>query len=97
MRFEPFVSLAIVCAAICTCLLRVSASAEPTIIGDRDGKDIVTVRGIETTKSKQALPIFFPGISGQTAGATGLSLLKVVITSSHCQIGCQARFVRQPN
>lgn len=54
------------------------ASAEPTIIGNRDGTDIVTVRSVETTKSKQALPIF-TGISRKTAGATGLSLLKVVI------------------
>lgn len=54
------------------------AAAEPTIIGDKNGKDIVTVRGIGTTQSKQKLPIF-PGISGETAGATGLSLLKVVI------------------
>ena len=55
-----------------------SASAEPRIIGERDGKDVVTVRGIEQTGSKQELPIF-PGISYKTAGATGLSLLKVVI------------------
>ncbi|MDJ0514111.1 MAG: cupin domain-containing protein [Methyloceanibacter sp.] len=55
-----------------------TAEAEPRIIGERDGKDIVTVRGIEQTGSKQALPIF-PGISDKTAGATGLSLLKVVI------------------
>ena len=55
-----------------------SAAAEPRIIGERDGADIVTVRGIEKTGSKQALPIF-PGISDKTAGATGLSLLKVVI------------------
>ena len=59
-------------------LLLAQASAEPTIIGERDGKDIVTVRGVETTQSKQALSIF-PGISGKTAGAKGLSLLKVVI------------------
>ncbi len=56
----------------------VSVAAEPMIIGNRDGKDIVTVRGVETTQSKQALPIF-PGISGKTSGATGLSLMKVVI------------------
>lgn len=55
-----------------------SAAAEPRIIGERDGADIVTVRGMEKTGSKQALPIF-PGISDKTAGATGLSLLKVVI------------------
>jgi uncharacterized RmlC-like cupin family protein len=54
------------------------ASAEPTIIGERDYQDIVIVRGVGTVDSKQALPIF-PGISGKTAGAKGLSLLKVVI------------------
>ena len=54
------------------------AIAEPQIIGERDGKDIVTVRGVEQTGSKQDLPIF-PGISDKTAGATGLSLLRVVI------------------
>ena len=53
-------------------------AAEPNVIGDKDGQDIVTVRGIETAQSKQQLPIF-PGISGETAGTKGLSLLKVVI------------------
>jgi uncharacterized RmlC-like cupin family protein len=52
--------------------------AEPVIIGEPNGEDIVTVRGIEATGSKQKLPIF-PGISGKTAGTKGLSLLKVVI------------------
>jgi len=55
-----------------------SASAEPVILGEPDGTDIVTVRGVGATGSKQDLPIF-PGISGKTAGAKGLSLLKVVI------------------
>ena len=55
-----------------------AASAEPVTLGERDGKDIVTVRGIEAGESKQKLPIF-PGISGKTAGAKGLSLLMVVI------------------
>lgn len=59
-------------------LLLATASAEPVIIGEPDGTDIVTVRGIEATGSKQDLPIF-PGISGKTAGAKGLSLLMVVI------------------
>jgi uncharacterized RmlC-like cupin family protein len=54
------------------------AAADPVIIGEKDGKDIVTVRVGETIQSKQALPIF-AGISGKTAGAKGLSLLKVVI------------------
>ncbi len=53
-------------------------AGEATIIGERDGKDIVTVRVTEATQSKQALPVF-PGISGKTAGAKSLSLLKVVI------------------
>ena len=54
------------------------APAEPTVIGERDGTDVVTVRGVELGKGKQDLP-FFPGISGKTAGAKGLSLLMVVI------------------
>jgi uncharacterized RmlC-like cupin family protein len=36
------------------------------------------VRVMESTQSKKALPIF-PEISGKTAGAKALSLLKVVI------------------
>jgi uncharacterized RmlC-like cupin family protein len=59
-------------------LLLVPAGAEPTIIGERDGKDVVTVRAGEATQSKQDLPNFV-GISGATAGAKHLSLLKVVI------------------
>jgi uncharacterized RmlC-like cupin family protein len=69
-------------ASLVGTLLVVSAAtlavAEPQIIGERDGNDIVTVRGVDKTGSKQELPIF-PGISDETAGATGLSLLKVVI------------------
>ncbi len=69
-------------ASLAGTLLVVSAAtlavAEPQIIGERDGNDIVTVRGVDQTGSKQELPIF-PGISDKTAGATGLSLLKVVI------------------
>jgi uncharacterized RmlC-like cupin family protein len=56
----------------------VSAAAEPEIIGEKNGEDIVTVRPSETTQSKQALPVFV-GISAETAGAKGLSLSKVVI------------------
>lgn len=59
-------------------LLLVPASVGPTIIGERDGKDVVTVRPGEATQSKQGLPNFV-GISGATAGAKHLSLLKVVI------------------
>ena len=44
----------------------------------KDGHDVVTVRNTAKEQSKQALPIF-PGISGKTAGAKHLSLLKVVI------------------
>lgn len=52
--------------------------AETVIIGDRSGKDIVTIRVDKSSQSKQTLPIF-PGVSTKTAGAKGLSLLKVVI------------------
>src|SRR6188472_1817447 len=63
--------------AVCGLLLG-QALAETTSTGERDGKDIVTVRVTESTQSKQGLPIF-PGISGKTAGAKGLSMLKLVI------------------
>jgi uncharacterized RmlC-like cupin family protein len=59
-------------------LLLAPAAADQIIIGERDGKDIVTVRATEATQSKQALTIF-TGISANTAGTKGLSLLKVVI------------------
>jgi uncharacterized RmlC-like cupin family protein len=59
-------------------VLAAPASAEQTIIGEKNGKDIVTVRVTEAAQSKQALPIF-TGISGNTAGAKNLSLVKVVI------------------
>jgi uncharacterized RmlC-like cupin family protein len=72
MRLTVLIALA-ACGAVLA-----QASAEPTIIGERDYQDIVIVRGVGTVDSKQALPIF-PGISGKTAGAKGLSLLKVVI------------------
>jgi uncharacterized RmlC-like cupin family protein len=61
-----------------TGLLSVAAAAGQVIIGDKDGNDIVTVRVTEASQSKQELPVF-AGISGSTAGAEGLSLLKVVI------------------
>ena len=59
-------------------LLLTPAAADQTILGERNGKDIVTVRVTEATQSKQGLPIF-TGISANTAGAKGLSLVKVVI------------------
>lgn len=59
-------------------LLITPASAETIVIGKTDGKNWVTVRVDESTGSKQHLPIF-PGISKKTAGAKGISLLKVVI------------------
>jgi uncharacterized RmlC-like cupin family protein len=58
--------------------LALPASAEQIIIGEKNGKDVVTVRVTEAAQSKQALPIF-TGISGNTAGAKHLTLLKVVI------------------
>jgi uncharacterized RmlC-like cupin family protein len=72
MRPTALIALAVYC------VLLAQASAEPVIIGDLNYQDVVTVRGVGATESKQDLPIF-PGISGKTAGAKGLSLLKVVI------------------
>lgn len=54
------------------------AASDTTIIGEKNSKDVITVRVGEASQSKQALPTF-PGISTKTAGAKGLSLLKVVI------------------
>ena len=55
-----------------------SAIAGQKVIGAKDGKDILTIRNAEQTGSKQNLPNF-QGISGKTAGAKNLSMLKVVI------------------
>jgi uncharacterized RmlC-like cupin family protein len=71
MRVTPFFVLALL-------FMPFTVSAEPVILGERNGTDVVTVRGVELGKGKQDLP-FFPGISGKTAGAKGLSLLMVVI------------------
>ncbi len=60
------------------CLSQPSRAEEAQIIGEPNGKDIVTVRVGAAVSSRQDLPIF-PGISGKTAGATGLSMLRVVI------------------
>jgi uncharacterized RmlC-like cupin family protein len=77
MRPKRLMTASLVCTILVVSAVTL-AVAEPKIIGERDGNDIVTVRGVDQTGSKQELPIF-PGISDKTAGATGLSLLKVVI------------------
>ncbi len=70
-------------AAIAACSLAAGlspgdAAAGPEIIGQPGGEDIVTVRVGEAEESRQELPIF-PGISGNTAGTQGISMLRVVI------------------
>lgn len=55
-----------------------ASAAGPEVIGEKNGRDVVTIRVPEASTSKQTLPIF-PGVSAKTAGAKGLSLLKVVI------------------
>jgi len=57
MALKPSVRTTILYAAICVSLLSIPAASEPTIIGDPNGEDIVTVRGVEATKSKQAVPV----------------------------------------
>ena len=59
-------------------LTHASLAGDPHIIGEANGENIITVRVGVAESSRQALPIF-PGISGKTAGATGLSMLRVVI------------------
>jgi uncharacterized RmlC-like cupin family protein len=70
--------IAIIGLAVALTLSGAAVASEQTIIGAKDGTDIVTVRNSGEEQAKQALPIF-PGISGKTAGAKHLSLLKVVI------------------
>lgn len=70
-------------AAIAACCLATgvspsTAAAGPEIIGEPGGEDIVTVRVQDAIDSRQELPIF-PGISGNTAGSQGISMLRVVI------------------
>lgn len=48
------------------------------IIGEPGGNDVVTVRNPEGIEAKQDLP-YFPGISGETAGAEHMTMVKVVI------------------
>jgi len=69
---------ALLCMAVLAFAAIKAQADDDVIIGEPDGKHVVTVRTPEAAQSKQALPIF-PGISGKTAGAKSLSLLKVVI------------------
>jgi uncharacterized RmlC-like cupin family protein len=55
-----------------------SLAANSQVLGKRDGAEIVTVRLKDAQSSKQGLPIF-PGISGKTTGAKGISMTRVVI------------------
>lgn len=69
---------ALLFSVACVLFASPAFAAEPQIIGEKNGKDVVTVRVPEAATSKQSLP-FFPGISNKNAGAKNLSLLKVVI------------------
>lgn len=57
-----------------------AATADEHVLGAPDGRSVVTVRTGDASAqaSKQGLPIF-PGVSGTNVGATGLSMLRVVI------------------
>ena len=76
-RVPPSVA-AIAACCIATGLSPSNAAEGPEIIGEPGGDDIVTVRVQEAIDSRQALPIF-SGISGNTAGSQGISMLRVVI------------------
>jgi uncharacterized RmlC-like cupin family protein len=78
LRRNANAAVAVLLLGLAACGMARALAGEATILGERDGKSIVTVRVTEATQSKQALPVF-PGISGKTAGAKSLSLLKVVI------------------
>ncbi|MGI9385217.1 MAG: cupin domain-containing protein [Methyloligellaceae bacterium] len=64
--------------AVLGVLLPGAATADSTVIGKKDGTEVVTVRVPAAEASKQGLPIF-AGVSGKTAGARGMSMLRVVI------------------
>lgn len=63
--------------ALASALLLVTANAE-LLAQDAKDAEIIVIRPAATTGTKQGLPIF-QGISGQNAGAQGISMNKVVI------------------
>jgi uncharacterized RmlC-like cupin family protein len=65
------------CLALASALLLVTANAE-LLAQDAKDAEIVVVRPAATTGTKQGLPIV-QGISGQNAGAKGISMNKVII------------------
>ena len=50
-------------------------AADENIIGERNGKEVVTVRVTEAIQSKQALPVF-PGISANNRWDKGSVLIE---------------------
>jgi uncharacterized RmlC-like cupin family protein len=65
--------------ALTLILLLVGAGAQPLFAGDSAEKaEIVVIRPDASISSKQGLPLF-QGISGQNAGAKGISMNRVVI------------------
>ncbi len=65
--------------ALTLILLLVGAGAQPLFAGDTtEEAEIVVIRPDASISSKQGLPVF-QGISGQNAGATGISMNRVVI------------------
>jgi uncharacterized RmlC-like cupin family protein len=65
--------------ALTLILLLVGAGAQPLFAGDSAEKaEIVVIRPDASISSKQGLPVF-QGISGQNAGAKGISMNRVVI------------------
>lgn len=65
--------------ALTLILLLVGAGAQPLFADDTtEEAEIVVIRPDASISSKQGLPVF-QGISGQNAGATGISMNRVVI------------------
>ncbi|MCP4780087.1 MAG: cupin domain-containing protein [Hyphomicrobium sp.] len=66
--------------ALTLILLLVGAGAQPLFAGDTtEEAEIVVIRPDASISSKQGLPVF-QGISGQNAGAKGISMNRVVIS-----------------
>ncbi len=65
--------------ALALILVLVGAGAQPLFAGDTtEEAEIVVIRPDASISSKQGLPVF-QGISGQNAGAKGISMNRVVI------------------
>ncbi len=70
--------LGIAALTLLTSMAGLEGQIDHALSGEISSADVVVVRPAAAEASKQGIPIF-PGISGKTAGAKGISMLRVVI------------------